>query len=155
MKKLREKTEPIFHRIVYAFVGCCIFLYLGWIIPNLYLTYFDGAEYYTAKFISLDKTIYKPCDTIVFTIHRDSKVKSGATFSTSLFRITETGQRIPIARRSGPGDITLGEQGIANTIVIPCDAPEGNYTIGRVVIYRVYDREKTFSYQSPEFLITK
>lgn len=153
--EISHKHKPLVCRLAYALVGACIFLYLGWIIPNIYLTYFDGSEYYVAKFISLDKPSYKPCETIMFTIHRDSKVKSAATFTTNLFRVIDAANKIPVARRSGPGDITVGEQSIANTFVIPCDAQEGYYILRRVVIYSVYDREKTFSYQSPGFVVSK
>lgn len=148
-----QKIKPHFPRFINALIFGCAFAFLGWVIPNLFYTYFDTNEYYVAKFEMLDKKEYSQCDTITFSISRDSKVKSAATFNTTLVYLSDVHNAIPIARRSGLGDISPGKDVIANTLIIPCDAPPGFYLIYRSAIFKVFDREKVFNYQSKSFLI--
>ncbi len=148
-----QKVKHHLPRFVNALIFGCAFAFLGWVIPTIFYTYFDTNEYYIAKFDMLDKKEYSQCDTITFTISRDSKVKSGATFNTTLVHLTELQEKIPVTRRSGIGDIIFGKDVIANVITIPCDAPPGFYLLYRSVIYKVFDREKVFNYESKTFLI--
>ncbi len=148
-----QKAKDHFPRLLNALIFGCAFVFLGWVIPNMYFTYFDTTEYYTAKFVMLDNKEYNACDTITFAISRDSKAKSGATFTISLVLLNGIHEKVPLARRSGPGDITFGKDVITNTFTIPCDVPSGFYLLSRSVIFKVYDREKVFNYQSDTFYI--
>jgi len=148
-------VKPYFPRLINAVIFGCAFAFLGWIIPDFYLTYFDQRDYYIARVSGLDKVSYLPCDKLQFTVERNSHVKSPATFITMLVRLKDDKQKVTIARRQGLGDITFGSQSIANTFDIPCDAQEGYYILHRVVIYKVFDREKVFTYSSEPFYISK
>lgn len=148
-------VKPYFPRLMNAILFGCAFAIIGWAVPEIYLTYFDKSEYYIARVSSINKISYAPCDKLQFTVERISNVKSSAVFITMLVRLEDENRKVTVARKQGTGDISFGNQSIANTFNIPCDADEGFHILHRVVIYKVFDREKVFTYSSEPFYISK
>lgn len=143
-------------RVFSALLFAVIFGLLGWAIPETYFRYFDKTQYYVVEQpVSVDKTIYQPCEDTVVTLVRTALVDTIGEFEVDLRLIDVDGVQFNVnqAHISRVASIAGGKTVVRASYPLPCDIPEGVYFWQATIRYHVNDIEKQYVYVTQTFQV--
>lgn len=143
------------HRLMYALLFGALFVFVGWVLPEMYFKYFDKTEYYkVTQPVSVDKKIYHPCDDITFDIKREALLDIVASIRFEAVRLIpgDGVQKYPMTQAT-QASFTKGKGQILVTHKLPCEVPDGTYNILASVKYVVRNFEKNYVWSSELFKV--
>lgn len=131
-------------------LGCAlVFAFLGQAIPNIYFRYIDKTVYYEIKSpVEVEKSEYKPGETVVVEFNRNSLICTEATSVVDLV-LYENNREVTHYKRDIALDI--GKQKVQAIFDLPQNLTPGNYFFRGVVSFRVRDVPKTASFYTDTF----
>jgi len=136
-----------------------LFLFAGWLIPEIYFKYFDTTQYYRITIpIQLDKKIYSACDSQMGTTVRVSYIDTIIEYSRVLVNITSPSEPFKILSTVKQATLPvkrtpLQGETIYSAYQIPCDTEDGIYFWEGVALYTYRNNEKTFYVNTETFTI--
>lgn len=152
--KIIDQHLPM--RTFSALLFAIIFGLLGWAIPETYFRYFDKTEYYTVEQpVSVDQTIYQPCDDTVITLVRTALVDTIGEFEVDLRLIDVDGVQFNVnqAHITRVASIAGGKSVVRASYPLPCNLPDGVYFWQATIRYHVNGIEKQYVYVTQTFQV--
>jgi len=136
-------------RFLSILVFASAFAVLGFIIPRIYFATFDKTTYYFIKSpISVDDKLYKPCESVVVHLYRESLVDTTAVGVKELVLVKRNEE---VVREKNDLAITIGKENIDVKWPLPCTLEDGEYYFRGVVTYRVNELEKSTKFSTVNF----
>jgi len=160
IEKLKNPTfrQDVFHpsRLLYSMVGAILFLFIGWVVPDIYYKNFDKREYLTIEQpVLIDKHTYTACEVLTATIKRTSYIRGNAHAVVEIILVNADGNWVKntLSSQDFNIDVSTG-QIIYVQFVLPCDLADGSYFLKAVISYKFKDIPKTYSWVSDSFVIS-
>ena len=131
-----------------------IFTVIGHYVPDIYLRYFDKRDYYMAKNVQMVELEFKRCDVAHITFDRTALVDLDIRRKADLIRITENGEQQVFTSELIRDFAKDGTIEIESTKEIPCEIRhDGTYKFRFFITYTIFDRERIYIFESPQFKI--
>jgi len=141
-------------RILLSMVFAIAFAVVGKFIPEIYFRYFDRTVYYFIEQpISVDKTVYKPCEITRVTINSVALVDITGWSVVDLVLIRADNKLEKVAAIQRVSAIPKGERTLIVDWPLPCDISDGIYYWQAVIKYDVRGIQKTYSYLTDTFMV--
>lgn len=157
-EKMKIRWHKIFGGVLGALIGMSSFLLIGISLPYLYTKYLDNTEYYYIKPnpLIVTETNLKPCDDVKYFGSRYSDIDFNGDVSVDLMRVGPTGEN-KIQVLDGIVSIVSVSKGVADmelNYTLPCNLVDGTYYLHGVVFYEVNGVDKTYHWESQQFIVT-
>lgn len=151
--------QDIFHpsRLLYAILFGALFVTLGYFGPRFYLENFDTTEYYSVEQpVTVHKHIYKPCEKVVATIVRTSKLNMEGHSVVQLYLVDRNNLSKSIPLFNNDVLIEKTESQVFNlTYTLPCNVETGEHFIQALIKYQIKGIEKSYVWRTNTFSIEK
>lgn len=143
-------------KIAEKFLGVLIFAtaftVLGYVIPRIYFAAFDKTAYYFIKSpILVEKKLYKPCDSVLVHLYRESLI---ATTAVSVKELVLVKSNEEVIKEKTDLALTVGKENIDVRWKLPCQLDDGEYYFRGVVTYSVNGMEKNTTFETEKFNVT-
>jgi len=151
--------QDFFHptRLLYALMGLVLFIVVGVYLPKFITIYLPIDYYKVEQPVRIDREIYKPCDTIVMTAIRSSSIDVVAHATEQVYLVNVNGtitKYDPIY--DGSLTVKKGNKVIVNLVhQLPCNLVNGNYYIQTIITYPFNGIQKTFTWVTVPFTVSK
>ena len=144
-------------RFIFAGIFAFAFAIVGWIVPNTYYKYFDKTVYYSVvQPVSINKTVYKPCEETILTTTRTSLIDTNILFTRYLRLVrVEDNAQIVIDEAINKSEIGVkkGIMTVSRALKLPCNLIDGNYFWQAVAVYQYKGNQKTYTYVTENFSV--
>lgn len=151
-------SEHLPGRLLWAIVFATLFITIGKAVPDTYFRYFDKTQYLKiTQPITMDKIVYKPCDTTTLTTQIEALVDVNVKSLTQLVLIHE-GDGVEKTTIIIAGEMPIKAMGphiISGELPLPCDLKDGRYFWQGNATYLVRGIEKVTSFITVGFDVNK
>ena len=113
-----------------AIIFAMAFAVLGYYVPNLYYKYLDSTQYLKiTEPVSVDQSVYKPCDGVVLNTQLEALVDINVKSLTQLILIKEGDgtEKTNVILRGELPIKAMGPHIVSGQLPLPCDLKEARY----------------------------
>lgn len=147
------------NKLISAFWFCIAFMFAGYLIPLIYLQYFD-TRYYVRFYHPITKTLnrmyvnpdaYNKCEKAQIFFNRESDINARASVDIGLYKIDRFQK--DIKHINYKISLDRSKRDMSFEFPLPCNLENGNYFIRGTVAYRISGVEKATPFETDNFLI--